>query len=99
MAIPRGRRNSDPTPEPIARGNQAPGPSVTVNGQTFSQQALFQRNIGGPDDMYTAVTPHKVIGNIYYVGTKSLAVFLVVTPAGNILINTTFERNVPLIQA
>ena len=80
------------------RGNQGPGPSVTVNGQTYSQQALFQRNIGGPDDMYTAVPPHKVIGNIYYVGTKSLAVFLVVTPAGNILINTTFERNVPLIQ-
>ena len=80
------------------RANQAPGPSVTVNGQTFTQQALFQRNIGGPDDMYTAVPPHKVIGNIYYVGTKSLAVFLVVTPAGNILINTTFERNVPLIQ-
>ena len=80
------------------RANQAPGPSVTVNGQTFTQQALFQRNIGGPNDMYTAVPPHKVIGNIYYVGTKSLAVFLVVTPAGNILINTTFERNVPLIQ-
>src|SRR4051812_27287901 len=83
---------------PAGRGNQAPGPSVTVNGQTFTQQSLFQRNIGGPDDMTTAFPPHKVIGNIYYVGTKSLAVFLVVTPAGNILINSTFERNVPLIQ-
>ncbi len=83
---------------PAGRGNQAPGPSVTVNGQTFTQQSLFQRNIGGPDDMTTAFPPHKVIGNIYYVGTKSLAVFLVVTPAGNILINSTYERNVPLIQ-
>ena len=80
------------------RANQAPGPSVTVNGQTWSQQALFQRNIGGPDDMTTAYPPHKVIGNIYYVGTKSLAVYLIVTPAGNILINSTYERNVPLIQ-
>lgn len=80
------------------RANQAPGPSVTVNGQTWSQQALFQRNIGGPDDMTTAFPPHKVIGNIYYVGTKSLAVYLIVTPAGNILINSTYERNVPLIQ-
>lgn len=80
------------------RANQAPGPSVTVNGQTWSQQALFQRNIGGPDDMTTVFPPHKVIGNIYYVGTKSLAVYLIVTPAGNILINSTYERNVPLIQ-
>ena len=80
------------------RAEQPAGPSVTVNGQTWSQRALFQRNIGAPDDMTTAFPPHKVIGNIYYVGTKSLAVYLIVTPAGNILINSTYERNVPLIQ-
>ena len=83
---------------PAGRGNPSPGPSVTVNGQTYTQQSLFQRNIGAPDDMTTAFPPHRVIGNIYYVGTKSLAVYLIVTPAGNILINSTFERNVPLIQ-
>jgi metallo-beta-lactamase class B len=80
------------------RGNQAPGPSITVHGQTFTQQSLFQRNVGGPDDMYAAFPPHKIIGNVYYVGTKSLGVFLIVTPAGNILVNSTFERNVPAIQ-
>lgn len=80
------------------RGSQSPGPSITVNGHTFTQQSLFQRNVGAPGDMTTAFPPHKVIGNIYYVGTKSLAVFLIVTPAGNILINSTYERNVPLIQ-
>jgi metallo-beta-lactamase class B len=74
------------------------GPTVTVGGQTFTQLALFQRNTGGPDDMTTAFPPHKVIGNIYYVGTKSLAVFLITTPQGHILINSTYERNVPLIQ-
>jgi metallo-beta-lactamase class B len=82
------------------RGNrsQEPGPTITVRGHTFTQLSLFQRNVGGPDDMTTAFPPHKVIGNIYYVGTKSLAVFLIVTPQGNILINSTFERNVPAIQ-
>lgn len=80
------------------RGNQAPGPTVTVHGHTFTQQSLFQRNIGGRDDQTTAFPPHKVIGNIYYVGTKSLAAFLIVTPQGNILINSTYERNVPIIQ-
>ncbi len=80
------------------RGAQDPGPTVTVRGHTFTQQSLFQRNVGGPGDMTTRFPPHKVIGNIYYVGTKSLAVFLVATPQGNILINSTFERNVPLVQ-
>jgi metallo-beta-lactamase class B len=85
---------------PAARSgrSQEPGPSITVRGHTFSQLSLFQRNVGGPDDMTTVFPPHKVIGNIYYVGTKSLAVFLIVTPQGNILINSTYERNVPLIQ-
>src|SRR5215467_12774618 len=32
------------------------------------------------------------------VGTKQLAAFLVVTPEGNILINSTYERNVPVIR-
>ena len=83
------------------RGATAPPggwPQVTVNGRTWTQQELFQRNVGGPDDQTTAFPPHKVIGNIYYVGTKSLSSYLVVTPQGHILINSTYERNVPVIQ-
>src|SRR5215472_38123 len=83
---------------PAGRGNQAPGPSVTVRGHTFTQQSLFQRNVGGPNDQTTPFPPHKIIGNIYYVGTKSLASFLVVTPEGNILIDTMYERTVPVIR-
>jgi metallo-beta-lactamase class B len=83
------------------RGGNAPaGPpvTVTVNGREWTQQQLFQRNIGGPDDQSTQFPPHKIAGNLYYVGTTSLAAFLVVTPQGNILINSTYERNVPVIQ-
>lgn len=82
------------------RSNPPQGPpvEVTVNGRTWTQQGLFQRNIGGPDDQTTQFPPHKIIGNVYYVGTKSLSAFLVVTPQGNILINSTYERNVPVIQ-
>src|ERR1700688_2740966 len=43
--------------------------------------------------------PHRVIGNIYYVGTKGLASYLVTTPQGNILINSSLEASVPLIRA
>jgi metallo-beta-lactamase class B len=77
---------------------QQPGPTITVQGHTFTQLSLFQRNVGGRDDQTTAFPPHKIIGNIYYVGTKSLAAFLIVTPQGNILVNSTYERNVPTIQ-
>src|ERR1700675_1674248 len=76
---------------------QNPGPQISVDGYAYTQQSLFQRNIGGPDDQTTQFPPHKIIGNIYYVGTGSLSVFLVATPQGNIIINSTFERNIPVI--
>jgi metallo-beta-lactamase class B len=41
---------------------------------------------------------HKVIGNIYYVGTADYASFLITSPQGHILINPDFESSVPLIQ-
>jgi len=37
--------------------------------------------------------------NMYYVGTKELATFLFVTPAGNILMNSNYEASVPVIKA
>lgn len=74
-----------------------PGPRISVDGYTYTQQSLFQRNVGTPEDQITQFPPHKIIGNIYYVGTGSLGVFLVVTRQGNILINSTFERNLPVI--
>jgi metallo-beta-lactamase class B len=41
---------------------------------------------------------HRVIGNVYFVGTKGLGIFLIATPKGHILINSGLEDNVPLIQ-
>jgi len=43
--------------------------------------------------------PHKVMDNMYYVGTKELASFLFVTPQGNILMNSNYEASVPVIKA
>jgi len=42
--------------------------------------------------------PHKVIGNVYYVGTSELSSFLITTPQGHILINSSFEESVPVIR-
>lgn len=42
--------------------------------------------------------PHRVVANIYYVGSKDLASYLIVTPEGDILINSSLKASVPLIR-
>jgi metallo-beta-lactamase class B len=72
-------------------------PAVTVQGRTYTPRSILARNMGSPEDQTTAFPPHKIIDNIYYVGTRTLSSFLIVTPQGNILIDSTYERNVPTI--
>ncbi len=43
--------------------------------------------------------PHRVIGDVYYVGTRGLATYLITTPQGHILINSNLENTVPMIKA
>lgn len=43
--------------------------------------------------------PFRIAGNLYYVGTKGLASYLITTPKGNILINSDLESTVPLVEA
>jgi len=58
----------------------------------FPARVLAQGNEDKP------FPPHKVIGNIYFVGTDTHSSFLVTTPAGHILIDSTYESNVPWIK-
>jgi metallo-beta-lactamase class B len=93
--VPGGTRTAS------AQGATAPPggwPVVTVHGETWNQQQLLQRNLGGRDDQTTAFPPHRIVGNLYYVGSNSLASFLIATPQGLILINSSYERSVPVIQ-
>jgi len=43
--------------------------------------------------------PFKIADNLYYVGSKGLANYLITTPQGHILINSDLEANVPMIRA
>ena len=52
-----------------------------------------------PPEWTEPFPPHKVAGNIYYVGSKGLAAFLITTPQGHILINSNLVSSVPQIQA
>ena len=42
--------------------------------------------------------PFRIAGNLYYVGSEDLASYLIVTPGGDILINSNLESSPPLIQ-
>jgi metallo-beta-lactamase class B len=60
-------------------------------------QAVQSAQSAGTD--YLVPFPaHHVIGNVYFVGSKGLGVYLVTTPQGNILINAGLDESVPLIQ-
>jgi metallo-beta-lactamase class B len=51
-----------------------------------------------PVDWTTPVAPFKIADNLYYVGSRDLASYLIVTPKGNILINANLESSPPLIR-
>src|SRR5580698_860762 len=42
---------------------------------------------------------HKIVGNMYFVGSEQLGSFLITTPQGHILINSDYEETVPVIRA
>src|SRR5579862_7045551 len=67
--------------------------------------AMVQLASGNPrlhaqanDDWHRPFPAFKIAGNLYYVGTADLAVYLINTPQGNILINSDFIEDVPLIR-
>jgi len=62
-------------------------------------QAQTKQAKQGKTDWSAPFPPHKVIGNIYYVGSAELASFLITTPQGHILINSDYEATVPVIRA
>jgi metallo-beta-lactamase class B len=74
------------------------GAAAAQAPKVWTAQELFVRNIGTREDQDTAFTPHKIIGNLYYVGTRTLGSFLITTPQGHILINSDYERNVPTVR-
>ena len=66
---------------------------------SFTALALAVASLGPcQTDWYEPFPAHKVVGNVYYVGSKDLASYLITTPQGHILINSDFESTVPLLR-
>ena len=49
--------------------------------------------------MNQAIPPFRIIGNIYYVGASDIGSYLIVTPAGDILLDGGFVETAPQIEA
>jgi metallo-beta-lactamase class B len=62
---------------------------------TVTQTCLAQDR----SDWHEPFPPHRIADNLYYVGSRGLSTYLITTPQGHILINSSFERTVPLIRA
>ncbi|MBS1794626.1 MAG: subclass B3 metallo-beta-lactamase [Acidobacteria bacterium] len=51
-----------------------------------------------PPEWTEPFEPFRIAGNLYYVGSRGLANYLITTPKGHILINSDLEANVPLLR-
>jgi len=67
--------------------------SAQTSSLTAEQRAQFHGPYSQPEE------PFRLIGNIYYVGAKNIASYLVVTPQGSILIDTGTTEMTPVITA
>lgn len=65
---------------------------------TLAPTAYPQAQAGTSSEYLEPFPAHHVIGNIYFVGSKSLGIYLVTTPNGDILINAGLQESVPAIQ-
>ena len=54
---------------------------------------------GDNPDWRAPLAPFQIADNLYYVGSRDLAAYLVTTPSGNILINANLATSPPLIRA
>ncbi len=64
----------------------------------FLASLLLAGTAAAQKDWNDPFPPHRIADNLYYVGSKGLSSYLITTKAGDILINSSFERTVPIIR-
>jgi metallo-beta-lactamase class B len=86
--------------EAIKRAQRRRSPRVMLAGvfaAVFTMASTVPAQVS--PDWTEPFPPFRIAGNLYYVGSKGLANYLITTPQGHILINSDLESSVPLIRA
>jgi metallo-beta-lactamase class B len=68
---------------------------VMVLAAVITQRSAFSQT----NDWLEPFPAFRIAGNLYYVGSRGLASYLVTTPEGHILINSNLEKSVPMLRA
>jgi metallo-beta-lactamase class B len=76
------------------RHRRAPLTLILLLGSFVARGARAQT----PPEWLQPVEPFRIAGNLYYVGSKELASYLVATPEGHLLVNSDLEASVPLLK-
>ncbi len=72
--------------------------AVLLASVGLTAQAQYpEPNVTNPDRI-APYPPVRIVGNLYYVGTRDLASYLITTDAGHILINSGYANSVPIIR-
>lgn len=69
----------------------------SAHWSSTAQAQYPEPNVTNPDRI-AAYPPVRIVGNLYYVGTRDLASYLIATDAGHILINSGYASSVPIIR-
>jgi metallo-beta-lactamase class B len=72
--------------------------AATLAVLTLASPALAQNYSPEHPEWHTPIAPFKIADNLFYVGSQDLASYLIVTPAGDILINSNLKSSPPLIE-
>src|SRR5215472_8010036 len=78
-----------------------PSPTATTAATVKSVPIAVSQDHAASERLFDSwkkpLPPRHIIGNIYYVGSSGVSSWLITTPDGHILIDTTFEECVPEI--
>jgi metallo-beta-lactamase class B len=81
-----------------AQGQGRGGPPPTVSEKATPEVMNQDPQIEDRTQDRVGFPAHKIIGNLYYIGTVTLSSYLITTPQGNIVINSDYEETLPLMK-
>ncbi len=72
---------------------------LAQTGRVWTREEIVSHAINPSRELQLeAWPPHNIIANVHYVGTRNLSAFLITTPEGHILIDSTFEETLPMVR-